>query len=402
MPTRRLYYDDSFQREFSADVVSCEPDRTGQVPAWAVVLTQTAFYPASGGQPHDMGTLGGVRVLDVQDAEEEIVHLTEKPLELGRVDGCVNWERRFDHMQQHTGQHLLSAIFQERYGLPTISFHLGSDLSTIDLQGPEPSEEILEGAERAANAVVFEDRSVTVRYGTPEDLERIGIRKKVERPGILRAVEIAGIDLQPCGGTHVARTAQIGMILVRRCTKVRQDWRVEFVCGERAGRAARSDFRLLRAVAGKLTCAPEEVASEVERVLAERDAHFRIVRAFSERVAEAESKRLLKEVEVLPNGLRLIASLIDEGDADFLGQLATRIIKKEKTVALLASARTGFVVFAQHPTAAKDLNALLRETLQSLGGKGGGTRDFARGRLADAANAEAALKFARRRLLESK
>src|ERR1700676_1210858 len=158
---------------------------------------------------------------------------------------------------------------------PTVSFHLGRGVSTIDLRGPELSEEILEGAERAANQVIFEDRPVSVRYGTAEDLAQLGVRKKVERSGILRAIEIEGADLQPCGGTHVKRTAQMGVILVRQCTKIRQDWRVEFVCGRRAERAARQDFLLLRRVAERLGCATSEVVEASERVLTDRDAHFK-------------------------------------------------------------------------------------------------------------------------------
>ena len=170
----------------------------------------------------------------------------------GKAHGCIHWARRLDHMQQHTGQHLLSAIFQERFGLPTVSFHLGSEVSTIDLRGNEPSEAVLEGAERAANEVIFDDRPVTVRYGTAEKLAQLGVRKEVERTGILRAIEIEGVDLQPCGGTHVRRTSQIGVTLVRGCSKIRQDWRVEFVCGRRTERVARADAKLLRGSGGEV------------------------------------------------------------------------------------------------------------------------------------------------------
>src|SRR4030081_3550010 len=171
-------------------------------------------------------------------------------------------------MQQHTGQHLLSAMFQERYGRPTVSFHLGSDVCTIDLRGPEPTGEILEGAERAANQVISEDRPITVRYGTAEQFAELGVRKEVQRAGILRAIEIEGADLQPCGGTHVKSTAQIGIILVRGSTKMRQDWRVEFVCGRRAARVARRDFQLLQRAAQALGSAPDDVPTSVERAVA--------------------------------------------------------------------------------------------------------------------------------------
>src|SRR5229473_3766616 len=249
MATRRLYYDDSYQREFSAQVLSCEPEMHGAVAAWAAVLDCTALYPTSGGQPHDLGKIGDANVVDVRDAEDGIIHMVDQAVELGEAKCCINWPRRFDHMQQHTGQHLLSAMFQERFGLPTLSFHLGAEICTVDLRGPEPSEEILEGAERAANQIIFENRPVNVRYGTADQLSRLGVRKEVDREGILRAIEIEAADLQPCGGTHVKSTGQIGVVLVRRCAKVRQDWRVEFICGGRAESVARHDFQLLRQTA---------------------------------------------------------------------------------------------------------------------------------------------------------
>jgi alanyl-tRNA synthetase len=399
MATRRIYYDDAFEREFSAQVLSCEPTVHSTVQAWDVVLDRTAFYPTSGGQPNDVGKLGEAHVLDVRDEEDQIVHVVDKELASGPVNGCIDWGRRFDHMQQHTGQHLLSAMFLERYGRPTVSFHLGVELSTIDLRGPEPSEEILEGAERAANQIIFEDRPVTVRYGTAEDLARLGARKEVERSGILRAIEIEGADLQPCGGTHVKKTGQIGTLLVRRCVKMRQDWRVEFVCGARAERAARRDFLLLRQAAEKLGCATEDLVASVDRAVAERDSNFKTGRALLERLAEAEAALALKTARPGRNGQRVIVRTFgEESQAEYLGQFAGQVAKSEKTICLLARLPSGELIFAQHPSAARDMSALLKRVLGEVGGKGGGTRDFARGRLADASQVESALASAREKL----
>src|SRR5271165_7026940 len=236
MSTHRLYYDDSYLQNFDARLISCEPcapvtGPAGAVQAWEVLLDRSAFYPSSGGQPNDIGLLGDANVLDVRDEGDDIVHVVDRAVPNGDVKGCVQWPRRFDHMQQHTGQHMLSAMFQERFGLPTVSFHLGAELCTIDLRGPEPSPDILQGAQRAANKAIFEDRPVTVRYGTADQLAQLGVRKEVQREGILRAIEIEAADLQPCGGTHVRSTGQIGLLLVRRVNKIRQDWRVEFACG---------------------------------------------------------------------------------------------------------------------------------------------------------------------------
>ena len=396
MATRKLYYDDSFAREFTAEVLSCEPCVYRTTAAWEVVLDATALYPTSGGQPHDLGKLGDANVLDVRDDAEEIVHIVDRQVDLGTVQGCVDWVRRFDHMQQHTGQHLLSAMFQERFGRPTVSFHLGSALSTIDLRGHEPSEDILEGAERAANQVISEDRPITVRYGTAEQFAELGCRKVVERSGILRAIEIEGADLQPCGGTHVKSTAQIGIILVRRCTKMRQDWRVEFVCGRRAARVARHDFQLLYRTAEELKCAPEGLPASAERAISERDSHFKNLKSLLQRLAESDAAAALNAARPEANGLRVIARSFDEASQpEYLSHFATQLAKSERTVALL-SRSGGDLIFAQHPTAGKDMNALLKQVLAEFAGKGGGTRDFARGKLSDPAQGEQAVTLAAR------
>jgi alanyl-tRNA synthetase len=406
MKTHRIYYDDAFEKEFNARVLHCEllpPDVNKGITTQVLglVLDRTAFYPSSGGQPNDLGKIGDANVLDVRDEGDEIIHLVDRRPGSPDVLGCIHWPRRFDHMQQHSGQHLLSAMFQERFGRPTVSFHLGVEFCTIDLRGPEPTDEILEGAERAANKIIFEDRPVTTRYGTAEDLAKLGVRKEVGRAGILRAIEIEGADLQPCGGTHVNSTGQIGTLLVRRCTKMRQDWRVEFVCGGRAERAARQDFVRLRAAAEKLSCAPEEVISAAERALAERDVHFKRTRALLQRLAEVEAAQAVGEAATNANGIRVIHRVFQDVEPEFLGFFGTRAAETEKSIALLAERGTGQVLFAQHPSASGDMNALLKQVLAKVGGKGGGTRDFARGRIDDPAQAEKTLALARELLTEN-
>ncbi|PYU10789.1 MAG: hypothetical protein DMG37_19090 [Acidobacteria bacterium] len=363
-----------------------------------MLLDRTAFYPTSGGQPHDLGKICDANVLDVRDEGEEILHVVDRRPADPDVDCCIHWPRRFDHMQQHTGQHLLSAMFQERYGRSTVSFHLGSEVCTIDLRGPEPTEEILEGAERAANQIIFEDRAVTIRFGTAGELSLLGVRKEVDREGILRAIEIEGVELQPCGGTHVRSTGQIGIVLARRCTKIRQDWRVEFVCGGRAERAALRDFQLLRQVAEKLSCAPEDVVSSASRALAERDANFKKIRALLERLADAEAGLALQAAAADGNGVRIVSRAFEDVAPEYLGFFGTAITKTQKTAALIGLADGGDLLFAQHPSLGKDMNALLKQVFEKLGGKGGGTRDFARGKLANASQVESALALAGEKL----
>jgi len=401
MTTRRLYYDDAYLQNFEARVVSCLPAEpvqgpSGVQPAWEVLLDQTAFYPTSGGQPNDLGLLGEAAVLDVRDDEDGIAHIVDREMEKGEVKGCVNWPRRIDHMQQHTGQHLLSAMFQERFGLPTVSFHLGGEICTIDLHGGEPSRDQLIGAQRAANKVIFEDRPISVRYGAREDLARLGVRKEVEREGLLRAIEIEGADLQPCGGTHVKSTGQIGMILVRGCGKVRQDWRVEFVCGRRAEQAATEDFERERVLMGSLGCALGELPAAVERLAAARDGNFKSLRAALQQLATVWGGQLASDAPSMADGVRVVSMVMQGTHPELLQPLATEIAKKERTVALLILEEGGQLVFAQHPDTGKDLSAVLKSVLAAHPGKGGGSKDFVRARLADAGASAAALELAKR------
>jgi len=401
MGTHRLYYDDCYLQNFDARVLSCSPAEpvpglSGTQAAWEVLLDQTAFYPSSGGQPNDLGLLDDAVVLDVRDEGDDIVHIIDRELQTRAVKGCVNWPRRFDHMQQHTGQHLLSAMFQERFGLPTVSFHLGIDVCTIDLRGKEPSWEHLLGAQRAANRAIFEDRPVNVRYGTAEQLARLGVRKEVEREGLLRAIEIESADLQPCGGTHVKSTGQIGMILVRGCSKIRQDWRVEFASGGRAERLATDDFVRQRALSSVLSCAVEDLPASVDKLTAERDAHFKSLRVALQQLAEAKAAQMVGEVSPDTNGARLVARVLEGVHPELLLPLATEIAKYEHAVALLILAESGQLVFARHPSAGNDIAAVLKAVLAAHPGKGGGNKDFVRAQLADPAASAAALDLARR------
>jgi alanyl-tRNA synthetase len=401
MATHRLYYDDAYLQNFEARVLSCQPTslvttESGPQASWEALLDQSAFYPTSGGQPFDRGMIGEAQILDVRDEGDEIAHILDREVPTGLTVGCIDWARRFDHMQQHTGQHLLSAMFAERYGLPTVSFHLGSETNTIDLRGAEAKQDTLDGAQHAANVVIFQDRPVTVRYGTASQLAALGVRKEVEREGILRAIEIEGADLQPCGGTHVKNTGQIGMILVRRCTKIREDWRVEFVCGKRAEQCAGADYKLLRLLGDRLSCAPGEIPAAIGKSAAERDLYFKSLKTAMQQLGEARAKLLVQENAPGPNGIRVIARLLKAENPDLLLPLATEITMNDKTVALLIHEGTGQLVFGQHPGVANDLNAVLKQVLVEVPGKGGGAKDFVRAKLTDPSMSATALELAQR------
>ena len=411
--TDRLYYHDSFQKEFEANVVSCERDGD----RWKVILDRTAFYPSSGGQPHDTGRLGDVEVLEVIDdlrdqvdapksSVDEIVHYTSAELPPGPVLGKIDWQRRVDHMQQHTAQHLLSAAFIELFGFQTKSFHLGTATSTIDIEAPSIQPKHLEAAERRTNEIIFEDREVVVRFGTAHELAEAGIRKTVEREGVLRAIDIAGFDRQPCGGTHLARTGQAGLLLIRKLERSRALWRIEYVAGYRALVAARSDFATLTQAAAVFTCALPEVPAGITKWQEERRAAQSSAKKMEDRLAQLEARELLAQhgaITAQDESKRpaLIAAVLEGSSANYLGILAAKLVAESNVVALLASRAAGHVVFAQTPGALPstvDLGALLRESIKEFGGKGGGNRNFAQGNLPNPADAASAIERARRLL----
>ena len=340
--TERLYYRDSFLREFDAQVISCEKEGD----CWKVVLDRTAFYPTSGGQPHDTGKLGDVPVIEVADAEHKVVHYASAEVPVGPVHGVIDWPRRIDHMQQHTGQHLLSAAFIELFGFQTVSFHLGKETSTIDLDTPAVIPKQPEEAERRVNEVIFEDKPVVIRFGTAEELIEAGIRKKVEREGILRAIEVEGFDRQPCGGTHLERTGQAGLLLIRKLERRRDQCRVDFVCGFRALAAARNDFSTLTQAASLLSCGLGEVPAVLGKLIEDRRVQHGAVKGLEEGLAEHEARKLLAS-QPSTGALRVISSALEEATPSYLGLLAAKLVAEANVVALLASRASGHVVFAQ-------------------------------------------------------
>jgi alanyl-tRNA synthetase len=241
MTTKRLYYHDSWLAEFSARVVDRSADGR------CLYLDQTAFYPSSGGQPHDTGVLAGVPVQDVVDEGDRIAHLTAAPVNAVDVECRVDWSRRSDHMQQHSGQHLLSAVLVELFDVPTVSFHLGEESSTIDAPVASLVPQQVRAVEERTNEVVVENRPVTVSFESAAEAQ--GLRRASDREGPLRIVSIQGLDRSACGGTHVRATGEIGPILIRKLDKIRGNVRIEFLCGLRALRRARADFDALSRVA---------------------------------------------------------------------------------------------------------------------------------------------------------
>jgi alanyl-tRNA synthetase len=406
--TDRLYYHDSFLREFDAMVISCTPEG----PRWKVILNKTAFYPTSGGQPHDVGVLGDAQVVEVVDAPNaasgpdvsksgdphHVVHYTTAEVPAGPVHGHIDWPRRLDHMQQHTAQHLLSAAFIELFGFQTVSFHLGKEISTIDLAAPSLVPRQLETAERRTNEIIFEDRPVEIRFGTAQELAESGIRKKVDREGILRAIEIDGFDRQPCGGTHLARTGQAGLILLRKLERSREHWRIEFAAGYRALAAARSDFATLAQAASLLSCALADVPSGITKNIEDRRTNNTAIKRLEERLATLEAQALLQHHPETSSGPRLVVATPPDATPAYLALLAAKVASERNVIALLVSRETGHVVAARSPELTQDLGTLLRESLKEFQGKGGGAKHFAQGAFPDPMHADALITLTKSKL----
>jgi alanyl-tRNA synthetase len=409
--TDRLYYHDSFLREFDAAVISCTPEG----PRWKVILNKTAFYPTSGGQPHDLGTLGDVQVVEVVDAPNiaagpeasnpgdphHVVHYTTAEVAAGPIHGRIDWSRRLDHMQQHTAQHLLSAAFIELFGFQTVSFHLGKGISTIDLAAPSVVLRQIEAAERRTNEIIFENRPVVIRFGTAQQLAESGIRKKVDREGILRAIEIEGFDRQPCGGTHLARTGQAGLTLLRKLERSREHWRIEFVAGYRALAAARSDFATLTQAASLLSCALADVPAGITKIIEDRRTSNTAIKHLEERLANLEAQSLLQQHPETSSGPRLILAMPPDATPAYLALLAAKLVAEKNVIALLVSRESGHVAAARSAELTQDLGATLRESLREFNGKGGGAKHFAQGALPDPTQADAFITRAKSLLTSS-
>ena len=369
--TERLYYHDCYLRQFQARVID-----TANGGA-TLYLDRTAFYPTSGGQPFDTGSIGGVAVVDVVDEDGRVAHRLAAPLANTSVDCSIDWERRFDHMQQHTGQHLLSAVLAEHFGLHTVSFHLGADTSTIDLAAAGVDDRTIREAEQRANAVVFENRPVTFEYRDAADVE--GLRKASAREGELRIVVIDGLDRSACGGTHVRATGEIGPILIRKLEKVRQTVRVEFVCGGRAVRRARADYDALCQVAqlfsASLDDAPALLASHLE---ASRAAD-KVRRKQELELAGYRGRELYEATPVGPDGWRRHCRRVANGSAEELRALAQSFTDRPKAIFAAAVEKPPAILYAVSADAGIDAGKALRKALVEIGGRGGGNARLAQG-----------------------
>ena len=374
--THRLYYADGRAQTFDAVVESCAADGDH----FDVRLDRTAFYPTSGGQPFDMGTLIGVAVIDVIDRDDRgITHVIAERIDPGTVvHGAIDWPRRRDHMQQHTGQHVLSAAFEATGAVPTVGFHMGADVSTIDLAREVSAAEIA-AAELEANRVIWEDRMVNTRIVPEEDVPGLALRRQSTRSGPLRIVEIEDFDLSACGGTHVARTGEIGIVAASAWERVRGGTRVSFLCGARVLNGYRQ-LRDIAADAGRLlSVATRDIGPHIDRLQQSvRDAESRI-RGLREELVGYRSAEAVAAAETI--GPHRVVIRVDAAmDAAGLKQMAHALIASPGLVVVLAGAGDPTpVVVARSGDVAFDAGAFMKGATTALGGRGGGRAEMAQG-----------------------
>ena len=367
--TDRLYYSDSYLTQFRARVVDTSPDRL------RIYLDRTAFYPTSGGQPFDIGRLNSVEVLEVTDEDGRIAHQLSAPVEAAEVSGSIDWQRRFDHMQQHTGQHLLSAVLVNLFDAHTVSFHLGFESCTIDVsRSLEPAQ--IREAELRANEIVFENRPVTIAF--EDSSQDLGLRKPTEREGVIRIISIQDLDRSACGGTHVRMTGEIGPILIRKLDRIRGNQRIEFLCGLRAVKRARADFEAISSVARSFSAPPDEVPALVAAQLEKLQDSDKARRRLATELAQARGRELYAATAPGPDGIRRVtrrvASLADELRAE-----AQSFTAGAKSIFLAMGESPPAILLASSPDSGLNAGEFLKAALSKAGGRGGGSATMAQG-----------------------
>ena len=372
----RLYYTDPSRLEFDAVVV--ETRRVGDQPA--LLLDSTAFYPTSGGQPFDTGTIGDARVLDVLESDAgEVLHVVDREVPVGQaVRGRVDGARRFDHMQQHTGQHILSAALDKLSRARTVGFHLGAEVSTVDLAIPL-SDGAIAAAEDEANRIVWEDRAVNIRFVDEAEAATMPLRKEPERRGTLRVIDVEGYDLSACGGTHVARAGAVGVIAVLSSERLRGGTRLTFVCGGRALKALRRFRDAVAECIRHVSVAPEELPAAIERLQADAKDQRKVVKALQERLAGFEAAALTAAAEVV-GARRLVVQAVEGQDQNGLKAMALAICANAGfQVALFSTAAPFVAVVARSKDLPADAASVMKALLNEFGGRGGGRPDLAQG-----------------------
>jgi len=399
--TERLYYQDSYLKEFKARIL--QKVKINNRPA--VILDRTAFYPTSGGQPYDKGIIQDIPVVEVVEENDNILHilggeLKEEPNR--EVVGKIDWERRFDHMQQHSGQHILSGALMKIGGLETLSFHLGEGVCTLDVAKDQFTEGEVRDVEECANAIVWENRPIKCYLveGT-EELKKLNLRKIPQREGKIRIVEVEGFDLSACGGTHCRASGEIGLIKITQKEKRGENIRLEFICGKRAWEDYFGKHERIKGIARRLTVKDTELGEVIERMLEEKKEEEKKLKELKEKLLDYEAREIIKESSWQENDkgekIEIIKKLFEGKDFAEVRELGQKIIQLKDRVVVLFGVKEGKgvkIIFACSYGLNYDLNALVREAGKFIEGRGGGTYHLAQAGGKKAEGIEEALDFA--------
>jgi len=392
--TRKLYLGDPYRTTFEGRIVRRVETPDGP----AVVLEETYFYPESGGQPHDLGTFDGISVRRIEEQGDDVLHiLTEMP-DRDRVVCVVDGKRRRDHMQQHSGQHILSAAFLQVAGAPTLSFHLGSTTSTIDLDASVLAEEVLQAAEHQANLAVRNATAIRSYFVQPEEAARLELRKTPDVEGTLRVVEVEGVDRQACCGTHPRNAAEVGPILIRGAERLKNGTRVEFVCGDRALGDYHVSIQRLRALSRALSASPEALVQAATHLVEEKTSLRKSLLSLREEIIQHRARQL---AEGAVRSSVIVQQVADVTPGE-LRQLGIYLTQEPGRVACLGCTadQRAHLVFARSADVTRDMADLLRHSLGAVDGQGGGSVHIAQGGGPRVEGLPEALQLARRVLEE--
>lgn len=374
MKTKRLFDKAPYIESFEAEVVSVDKINEN----WGIILDRTCFYPESGGQPHDSGFLNNIGVLKVVESDGGIIHIVEKKIERGSlVKGVIEWERRFDHMQQHTGQHILSQSFVKMKGLDTIEFHLGKEISTIDVNSKNISSVDIRKVEIQANKIVLENRDVLVKIMDKKDLESIPIRKFPEGIDRFRVIEINDFDRTACCGTHVRKTGEIGLIKITGSENYKGGTRIKFKCGWRAVADYQKKESIIKNTCRQLTAGESEITEIITKLKSEQKKNIKYIKSLIKRNLELELNYLADNVEV-KDGIKIVVTKYLDREADEISLLLRKLIKRKKSIALIGlAAEQAYLFFGRSEDVDVDIRPVMDAACNIIEGRGGGSHSLA-------------------------
>ncbi|HHY2676185.1 alanyl-tRNA editing protein [Bacillus toyonensis] len=375
---QKLYYIDAYTKDFTTKIIKQDYDKEDNL---YVVLNETAFYPTGGGQPYDTGTLNGTLVTNVEEVNGEIRHFIAEQLETAEVEGKINWERRFDHMQQHAAQHILSAAFWDHFNIPTIGFHLGKETVTIDLETENLPAETIEKAVQIANNIVFENHPIRIQWMNLEEAKTLPLRKEPTLTENIRVVIIENFDYNGCGGTHPRRTGEVGLIQVLNWERNKGGIRLTFIAGWRTLKLTGQQQQIMKDVSKQLNSSETDIPAKVAQLLISQKENEKAIQTMNEKLLFAEANELLQQPAEIHAGF-LISKVFTNRSMQEVAKLSAIITEQQEhaiTYFIIENDDKLQCILACGKTVTLDMNALLKDALPAIEGKGGGNKKSARG-----------------------